>query len=146
MTARYDYPTFLQAVARRDGPQACWGCHLQPWTRSRCLSLSAGLYDAHHFIAKQTIKREFPHGALRLSGPLEPLGRNDDPTLYQSERVVTTTELLIDPRNGVLMGRWHHDQLEARMLRPTFDDLPAAAVAFAVELGLLHRLERTYPA
>ena len=133
------------AVAGRDGPRACWGCRVQPWTRSRCTSLSAGRYDAHHCLPKSKLKRAFPFGAwLTDDGALTPIPRHD---AHDVERPVDVTlaDLLMDPRNGVMMGRWHHDQLEVWAFRPTLDDVPRAAVEFAREVGMLVELERAYP-
>lgn len=141
----YNGAAFFQAVARHRGSATCMACSVQPWQRSRCKALSRGQVDAHHVLPKQKIRRQFPWGAWRADdGTLTPIPRHD---AHDERRPVDVGlgNLLMDPRNGVMLGRWHHDQLEARAWRPTFDAWPADVFEFAAELGMIPALERTYP-
>lgn len=125
----YDYGRFLQAVRERRrpatatsrglSPTGCFYCDHVMHTvcgpgaaaalRRICEQRSGGLLDAHHLIPKQVLKREFPHGV---------------------------NDLLMDPRNGVLVRRYHHDALEARAAVIPKALLPADALEFVAELGL----------
>lgn len=123
--------------------------------RRLCEQRSGGLLDAHHLIPKGALKREFPEGVIRVREavhevaglvlgeprwlrydarlPLVPPG--GDPAKWR-EHTRPLDDLLMDPRNGVLVRRYHHDALEARALVIPKALLPADALEFAVELGL----------
>lgn len=105
-----DYRAFWASVSQRD--IVCVGCQ-QFGNRWKCLNRSGGRLDAHHLIPQQTLKRELPREQLRAA--------------------------LMDPRNGMLLGRYHHDLVESRMVTLT---APPAAWEFAEEYGLAHHLER----
>ncbi len=106
-----DYGLFYRQVAERD--LACQGCHQWPEERWKCINRSGGILDAHHLIPQQVLKRELPADQLKTA--------------------------LTDPRNGMLLGRYHHDRAESRMRTLI---APAAAWEFAAELGLTYALER----
>lgn len=114
------YQAFARAVAEQS-TASCFGCRLVPSERWKCHGRSGGAYDAHHLLSQSFLKRE--------------IGR-DDP-----ERLLAA---LTDPRNGVMVRRWHHDQLENHRIRPTLADLPDAVFAFADEYGLGWALDRYY--
>lgn len=140
--AGYDYLEFRAGVALF-WVGDCWGCRLRPWEKPRCVRDSPDI-DAHHLLPKQAIKREFPFGAWkRDDGTLQPIPRQDAHGSAKPADVALSA-LLMDVRNGVLVRRWHHDAIEHAVWRPALDDLPTDAIVFARELGLLHRLERTY--
>ncbi len=113
----YSYPEFLANVAGRFPLGFCWGCVVQPDERERCGRDSISV-DAHHVLPKQLLKREFAGEELE--------------------------RLLMDGRNGVLVRRYHHDAIEARMIVPSLRAVPAEAREFAAEHGLEHHLERIY--
>jgi len=107
-----DYSLFYRAVAERDD-HSCQACRVFPEDRWKCHHRSEGRMDAHHWIPQRTLKRELPperfHAAVR------------------------------DPRNGVLLGRYHHDMIEHAMRRLP---VPAHVERFAAEYGLGWWLER----
>lgn len=107
-----DYAEFSRGVHDLHGDR-CWACRTDTENRWKCIERSAGRLDFHHVISQQTIKREV------------------DPELV--------TQALCDPRNGVPLARWHHDQVEAFMTRI---EIPAEAWAFAADYGLQWALER----
>ncbi|WCB94475.1 hypothetical protein DSM104299_03212 [Baekduia alba] len=59
---------------------------------------------------------------------------------------VTLDEIVWDPRDGVPLARFHHDQVEHGRLHIPRAVLPAAVEDFAAELGLTWLLDRTYGA
>lgn len=138
----YDYAAFLAAVRRqrRTAPTGCWVCDVleagHARTLKRCERMSGGIVDAHHVVGKSTLKREFPRGAQASSaeGPWSPTPRAGRGRLLPAARDLDT--LLMDPRNGILVRRYHHDQVESRMRVIPAASLPAETVAFAEELGL----------
>lgn len=143
---RYEYVVFLGQVRAAWPGVECYLCRLDPRQQVRCREVSGGVVDAHHLIAKQTLKREFPEGVVMFDGAwtrawpdlIAPEGRGN----YRHRSLV---QLLMDPRNGIPLRRWHHDELEQRRARLTRRDLTADMEQFAVELGLGWYLERTYP-
>jgi hypothetical protein len=125
--------------------------------RSRCVAVSGGIVDAHHVGApKQVLKREFPHGARQARlAPDEAehpetrdriLGRPRE-QLYVPARpgeepfALGLDDLLMDPRNGILVRRFHHDALEHGTLAIPVALLPADTLEFVDELGLRWWLE-----
>lgn len=129
----YDYPAFLDAVRRerRTGPTGCFYCDIVlemtcgpaavRSAQERCAKVSGFVVDAHHAgVPKQVLKREFPHG-------------DEDRAL---------DDLLMDPRNGVLLRRYHHDLIEARTVSIPLVALPEATLQFVDELGLRWYLDK----
>lgn len=78
-----------------------------------------GALDAHHIIAKQTLK------AHTSTLPVE-----------------RQREAIWDPRNGVCVCRAHHHRLTGRYERLNKGELPAEAFEFAREWRIEHLLER----
>jgi hypothetical protein len=123
----YSYPLFVGRVVRLEGRAICWACvtiaaHEEKKCRFRSMEL-----DAHHVLPKQLLKREFPRRHVREDGSVR-----------------TLDDLLMDPRNGLLLARYHHDALEARMLVVPRSRLPVRVEEFAGELGLGWYLDRTF--
>jgi hypothetical protein len=108
---------FWASVTRR-GAARCWLCEVWPADKGRCGQMSAGVLDAHHVIRKALLRVEFPLGAL--------------------------DQIVWDARNGVPVGRWHHDQVENARARIPRSVMPAGVEEFAAELGLGWRLDRDY--
>lgn len=99
--------------------------------------------QAHHVVAQNVLKNEFPHGAIFAAGRWTPLDRWT--AIDESDPVRTLQQLLWDPRNGVPVctepcHRRHTDHVA---LIPAAS-LSAAALRFAAELGLQHRLGPRY--
>lgn len=162
----YDYAAFLAAVQaqRRTAPTGCFYCDVvlettcgPAATRSMqkmCAERSGYVVDAHHVVPKQVLKREVPNGVIRVREAVhgvaglvlgEPRWLPYDPRLPLvppgdqgdwREHARTLDDLLMDPCNGILVRRYHHDQLEARHRAIPRDRLPEETVAFAGELGL----------
>ena len=107
-----DYSEFARGVVELHGDR-CWACRTNPDERWKCIERSQDRLDAHHVISQQTIKREV------------------DPELV--------LQALVDPRNGVPLARWHHDQVEHCMTRI---ELPDDVWRFAEDYGLTWALER----
>lgn len=135
---KYDGAMFLARVAEhqllvrgRTGPTGCWVCDVlvpavsqaeklrQSVTeeafvaqqRARCALVSGGIVDAHHCgLPKRVLKRYFRGAEMET--------------------------LLMDPRNGIIVRRHHHDQLESRHLAIPNVLLPADTLAFVDELGM----------
>jgi hypothetical protein len=139
--------SFWQEVTR-DGRAKCFLCEVFPGEKGQCAFLSSGL-DAHHVIPKQLLKREFRHGArcvLRKPGaavePWEPSPRD-----WESEPgwdTLTLDQILWDPRDGIPLGRYHHNQIEHDHARIPRELLPPAVEDFAAEMGLGWRLDHDY--
>lgn len=100
-----DYFAFYANVAARDG--SCVLCDVYPDERLMCRERSGRILDAHHIIPQQLLKRELPLPVRMVA--------------------------LNDPRNGVLLGRWHHGMVEARMRELP---LPQHVAEFAHDYGL----------
>jgi hypothetical protein len=139
--------SFWMEVTRR-GAAPCWACALWPGDKGKCEHRSAGHLDAHHLIRKALLKVEFPRGARRpLSDPRGVPVWEASPRGWESEPgwdTMSLDQIVWDPRNGVPVGRWHHDQLEARRLVIPRALLPAPVEAFAAELELGRRLDHDY--
>jgi hypothetical protein len=112
---------------------------LVPVTLHPVLNACEGRRDPCHLVPKRLLRREFPHGLLRLVdddpaaafraiGAAEPLG---------TEYVQRSLELLLrDPRIIVEGCRRHHGLLDvAKKLRIPRDRLPVGVEEFAEELG-----------
>jgi hypothetical protein len=157
------YQRWLEALVlahrRRQGHGArytgCWVCDvLAPGAAEihRCRELSAGILDGHHVLPKQLLKREFPRGAVEVHWDGGGVGWGRDPGLppYRPEAGVTPAprrsleELLWDPRVGVPVRRWHHDQWENARLSVPRASLPAEVETFAEEVGLQWWIERSF--
>jgi hypothetical protein len=112
-----------------------------------------GPIDAHHVIKQQRLEQRFPHGAVwhRRRGewlPLPKVMAVGDPALEirDESRTVTINQILRDPRNLLPLCRNHHHAHHGhRRLSVPIDLLPDECREFAVEHGLLGRLERDYP-
>lgn len=141
----YDYAAFLKAVRlqRRTAPTGCFYCDVVLETtcgpaetrrlQRVCEERSSYVVDAHHAgVPKQLLKREFPHGVYVSSTMMEPL--LSPPLPNEDGRFRSLDDLLMDPRNGVLLRRHHHDLVEVRGIPKVL--LPAETLAFAGELGL----------
>lgn len=101
-----DYSEFYRGTIDIHGDR-CWACRTDTENRWKCVDRSRGILDAHHVIPQRVIKR------------------NVDPELV--------TQALADSRNGVMLARYHHDQVEAHMTRIL---IPDQVVAFAADYGL----------
>lgn len=149
----YSYEEFLRRVQAhqlhvrgRTGPTGCWVCDtpevflsreeqgrmgrraLQIQARERCRIVSGGIVDAHHLLPKRLLRKESPdREVIRVPG------REFD-ALERSYRPLDVA--LMDPRNGILVRRYHHDALEGRALAIPKELWPDDALAFARELGL----------
>lgn len=135
------YQRWLEAVVlahrRRQGHGArysgCWVCDVLALGAAeihRCRELSGGRpLDGHHVLPKQLLKREFQFGTA---------GRTSD----GGHR--SLAELLWDPRVGVPVRRWHHDQWENARLSVPRAVLPAEVETFAEEVGLQWWIERSF--
>lgn len=97
-----------------------------------CVVSSQPADDAHHVIAKQTLRKHAAAIAKR-----EGLGAAD--------RVELRESLLWDPRNGVAVTRYVHDRHTKAVERIPRAALPGCAIEFAREQGLLWLIERDYP-
>lgn len=84
--------------------------------------------DPHHILPARYIRRYVR--ALRLP-------KDEAASLLRS--------LLYDTRNGMCLGRRHHDKHETAKERVPQELIPRKAWQFAGELGLEHVLERLYP-
>jgi len=147
--ARPDRATIAFHEAVRDRAEhPCWGCVVEPtdMARQSCRRLSWRM-EAHHLLPQRVLRVEFPHGVF--------LGERDAeqawmavpyPGAVMGLPVRSLQELLDDPRNGVLVGNWHHARIENRRTIPLRAHLPADVWAFARELGVVWMLERWYPA
>lgn len=160
----YDYEAFGRGVATLDGTECfvhrvlvarrkrlvdAWGggqvetgCH-RDWIPGGLLDCD-GRMDAHHLLAKQWLKREFPNGAWALY----PVGDGAwvEPDEEGGDWHWPLGAILSDPRLGILACRRHHDLLERALLRIHREELPARTFDFAAELGprAEARLERDY--
>jgi hypothetical protein len=131
----YDGAEFLARVrahwaSRRTVPTGCWVCDVllsacrEPWQgalrdeRRMCAERSGGIVDAHHCLPRRLIKQK--------ARERHPLG----------EDAGWVTEALSDPRNGIVVRRLHHDQLESGHLAIPKVLWPEEALAFARELDL----------
>lgn len=148
----YDGAEFLALTRaywarRRTTPTGCWVCDvLVPglfpveWAisrpsgeriiadaRARCEHASGGVVDAHHLVPRRVIKGLAQGERVRLPG-LEVGDRGQ--VLYGVETV------LMDPRNAILVRRYHHDALEGAALAIPKVLWPEEALAFARELDL----------
>ena len=147
-----DYVTWLAAVRGAfRGP--CWLCQRLPAQAQRCEMASGGIIDGHHIIRKSRLKREFPHGAyVYEDGSVDAVPAAHrrviapNATEVNGVRVVPLDAILWDPRNGLVLRRWHHDELEQRRVRILRTSLPRAVEEFAAEFGLLWSLERDFGA
>jgi hypothetical protein len=100
-----------------------------------------------HLIAQQTLKREFPHGAVLDYPTWRPIGRTEDRYDLQHWPLKV---MLDDPRSWVpccggptgIGG--HHGQLDGLQLRIPLERLPEGFVAFCEELGLGWYVTRQY--
>lgn len=153
-------------VRGRTAPTGCWVCDvLMPRADRgvrafeaelrRCEEVSGGIVDAHHVLPKRVIKTEFPHGVYTsFDGtaipmlPAREIGDENWRRFREShfggaleERTRELDELLMDPRNGILVRRFHHDALEHRTLAIPVALLPADTLEFVDELGLRWWLE-----
>ena len=147
----YVYADFRVAVLRAAGGErqrVCIGCVAQPDDRERCEYVSGGMWDAHHVLPKRLLKDRFPLGAALTweetpegLGIWRPIVRDVEP---DTPATLTLDDLLMDPRNGVPVRRYHHDAIENRVIFPSVRALPKAARDFARELDLWHELERIY--
>jgi hypothetical protein len=119
----YDYRVFWEAVTHA-GRSSCWVCdnlresndpRFQSGTavaaeRAKCKRVSSGAPaqpDAHHVVSKQRLR------AAKLGG------------------------LLMDEQNGIPVRRYHHDQLEARMISFPERAWPQRVRAFAARHGFV---------
>lgn len=107
--------------------------------------------DAHHLLPKQRLKREFPWGAYvyedgTVDRVLAEHRRVIPPNAEEVNgvRVISLERILWDPRNGVPLSRWHHDEIEQRRLVVPRVKLPAAVELFAAELELGWMLDRDF--
>jgi hypothetical protein len=91
-----------------------------PYPRWVALLGCEGVPDAHHILKKNFLGRELSSDGLGA--------------------------VLMDPRNGAVVCRRHHDLLEGRAVVPSLAELPGDVFDFARELGVSWRLERDYPA
>ena len=144
----YVYADFRVAVLRAAGGErqrVCIGCVVQPDDRERCEYVSGGMWDAHHVLPKRLLKDRFPNGVWWFDGqPVRELPALVTPAGRDNYRHVSLDGLLMDPRNGVPVRRYHHDAIENRGIFPSVRALPKAARDFARELDLWHELERIY--
>jgi hypothetical protein len=104
-----------------------------------------------HLIPKALLKREFPHGAVRLDGHWHRLTRATPAKERVGLQYWRLSQMCSDPRSWVLgcggpMGvSGHHGRLDvSRTLRVPRALLPAAVEEFAAEYGLTWWLTRTY--
>jgi hypothetical protein len=151
---RYDGARFLQRVQAhqrdvrgRTGPTGCWVCDvllpclgmsagLLAEMQRMCDERSGGIVDAHHVLPKQLLKRE-----AKGSG-IDAMLRAPGLDSYPLEQVWRELGVaLMDPRNGIVVRRAHHDQIESRNIAIPVALLPADTREFAEELGLLWWLE-----
>jgi hypothetical protein len=138
----YDGAEFLARVraywaSRRTSPTGCWVCDtLVPsnWGpieatafRARCASVSRGIVDAHHLVPRRVIKGLVQGGEVRLPG-LE--------GGIRGQVFCGLGTVLMDPRNAILVRRYHHDALEGAALAIPKVLWPEEALAFARELDL----------
>lgn len=103
-----------------------------------------------HLIPKQTIRREFPKGAVRIEGvwqrPVEALFLPDE--LDPPRR--TLRELQQDPRvwvpmcGGLVGIGGHHGMFDGLRLRIERAMLPESLEEYAAETGLGWYLDRTF--
>lgn len=111
-----------------------------PADRARCWRVSGGIVDAHHVVSKQLLKREFPRGIVLPPAPpmMTFVAEAEIPRadLLEPVRPQSLDDLLMDPRNGILVRRYHHDALEHRRVVIPADRLPESVIEFAGELGL----------
>lgn len=138
----YDYVAFMAEVARMPWSTGCFVCDVVLPTRyapavaserRQCAQRSGDLWDAHHCaVPKQVLKREFPAGVAFVGGLRE---SPDDESLAPFSRR-RLDDLLMDPRNGVMVRRYHHNQLEARQVVVPKEVLPGEMMDFVRELGL----------
>jgi hypothetical protein len=152
---KYDGAEFLQRVRAhqlhergRTSPTGCWVCDVleaeHGFTQRRCERISGGVVDAHHLLPKQVLKREAPRGIVMFDGAwvwpevMEAHVNEEGRGNYRRRKL---DDLLMDPRNGILVRRYHHDQLERRLRAIPLDKMPADALEFADELGLRWWLE-----
>jgi hypothetical protein len=120
----------------------CWVCaYGGDVDRLRCVRMSAARIDAHHVLPKQLLMREFPRGVVLEDGGWRAARAHE--TDVDAWR--TLPALLMDARNGMPLRRYHHDALEAKQLVVPWRKLPAPAIEFAGELGLVPDLERRHP-
>jgi hypothetical protein len=142
----YSYVEFADAVRRHRMAQGrqglpCWVCSKmgvgldlgvrREVAEQRECEARSMVVDAHHLIPKQVLKREagapIP-GMLRLAVA---------PECAPGEEAFRELDAaLMDPRNGVLVRRYHHDALEARRIVVPKRLWPVDALEFAEELGL----------
>ena len=107
-----DYSSFYRGVVDLHG-EGCWACRTDDANRWKCHDRSMGFYDAHHLIAQRTLRRELDADSF--------------------------TAAVKDPRNGVLLGRYHHSLVEHAMCRI---ELPPEVWAFGADWGLVWAVER----
>lgn len=87
------------------------------------------ILDPHHVIPQRYIRRHV--SAMRLrDGEAE---------------IALLAKLLFDERNGMCVCRDCHDAHETAGRRITRAEIPESAVEFAIELEMLHVIERFYP-
>jgi hypothetical protein len=94
--------------------------------------------QAHHAVEQQVLRREFPHGALFVSGDWLPVDRYM--AVDESDPFRSLQELLWDKRNGIPLCPADHEGHTSHMRKVPIAKLPAAVFVFATELGLQHRL------
>jgi hypothetical protein len=146
MSDDYDGAEFLTltrlywGAPSRRLPGVCWVCEVllpsaamvarfgSPTAeRARCVHVSGGIVDAHHLVPRRVIKGVAQGDRVRLPG-LEGNGRGQ--VAYGLGTV------LMDPRNAILVRRFHHDALEHGTLAIPKVLWPEEALAFARELDL----------
>jgi hypothetical protein len=104
------------------GVKVCGGCGTN----------ECGARQPHHIVYQQWIVehvRTLAHNAR----------------LTEAEHAELLARLLYDPRNGMPVGYNCHRRHHSRHDPIPFALLPPAALEFAAELGLTHRIERVYP-
>lgn len=98
----------------------------------------------HHLVPAQRIRKEFPHGAVRVMGGWSPY----DPRLAYDRvggAVSPLAELVADRRNQVYVCWKHHQHVENRRIVIWREDLPPGFDAFCGEYGLEGWASRYFP-
>lgn len=146
------YVRFWQDVTRY-GAAPCWLCErtVSATVRDRCRYISGGIMDGHHLCPKALLKREFPFGAyVNADGTVDRMPAEHrkvlaiDQVEVNGVRIIPLDVMLGDPRNGIPLGRWHHDEVEQVRVRIPRRQLPASVEEFAAELDLGWWLDRRF--